>query len=468
MCITAYKVKYNPQNFVQNAGKRFVFAPCGMCEDCANSSRYAWAWRLTSDLQYYVKEKGYKVGFITLTYNEDSLPRFPSRYPKLAGMPCFNKEHTNKLILYLRKTLFRDYGIKDFLYFLASERGEHTYRPHYHLMIAWNPSTGCTPAIMHERIKRYWSQDVEYKLKEPWGTSVQTRKALGFVTPRDLMGGERKRDGSRIMPFEVSCMENILNSAFYTAKYVIKDLYFMRDIENKVTDFERKSPDFKNYLPHHRQSKSLGFHGIASLSDAQKIELLLRGKSLLGSDKLSMPPLYIQNKLLFKPCYIIGRPCKAYPDGKRLVSREATQFYKDYFNLITDAKLKYYDTLFESMNDVQYWLSSGLEQSKAFEVASYIRFNDFRELFGCSISEAYLFYYGMEYNYCFTDKKLTMLNRFRHPAISYSSVLISRESWCNIQEFFGYLMSFCRWQKSTERVEEVDTTRQYWSQVVSA
>ena len=39
----------------------FTFAPCGKCEDCRNHSRYAWAWRLTSDVQYFVEKMGYKV-----------------------------------------------------------------------------------------------------------------------------------------------------------------------------------------------------------------------------------------------------------------------------------------------------------------------------------------------------------------------------------------------------------------------
>ena len=147
-----------PYKDIQNAGKISVFAPCGKCESCQKKSQYAWGWRLCSDLQYYVKERGYKVGFITLTYNEKMCPRFDvNKYPQLEKMRCFDKDHTEKLILYLRKTLYRDYGLKEFLYFLASERGKKkTKRPHYHMVIAWNPSTGLTAEELHMRIKHYW------------------------------------------------------------------------------------------------------------------------------------------------------------------------------------------------------------------------------------------------------------------------------------------------------------------------
>lgn len=468
MCINLYEIKQTPFFGVNNGGKKKVFASCGYCEDCARTAQYSWAWRLASDLEYYVKERGYKVGFMTLTYNEQSLPRIPYKYGKeIAGMSCFSKDHTNKLILYLRKTLHRDYGCKEFLYFLASERGPNgTHRPHYHLIIAWNPSCGLTAFELHKRIKHWWSEDIEYKLKEPWGVSVQTRKALGFVTPRDLMGGEKRRDGTRILPFEIDTHDNLLKCAFYTAKYVTKDIYFMREIRDKVSHETLLSPAFKNYLPHHRQSKSLGYHGIASLSDAQKIELLLRGKCLLSDNKLMMPPLYIQNKLMFKPCYIIGRPCREYPNGKRYSFKEATQFYKDYFNLIFDNKVKYYDTLFESMKDAQFWLTSGLSEKNASEAASYIRFNDYRELFGCSVSVAYLAYYGMAYRYCYNDVKLTMLSKYKRPTPVFSFVpKIDYRHWWNIQEFFGYLMSFCRWQKDSTHDENADVARSYWTEL---
>ena len=60
MCLVYRKIKHNPPEF--NGSRMYTFTPCGKCEDCLNHSRYAWAWRLTSDIQYYVKEKGYRVG----------------------------------------------------------------------------------------------------------------------------------------------------------------------------------------------------------------------------------------------------------------------------------------------------------------------------------------------------------------------------------------------------------------------
>lgn len=179
----------------------------------------------------------------------------------------------------------------------------------------------------------------------------------------------------------------------------------------------------------------------------------------MGMDKLSMPPLYIQHKLLFKPCYLLDSK------GERVVLREATQFFKDYFWLIMDKKVKYYDTLFESMKDTQFWLTSGLSASDSLRAASFVRFNDWRGLFGCSMAEAYVFYYGMKKEFCFKDKKLTHLNRYRHPAISYSFDLIDDFCYEHIQSFFGHLMEYTKWQSESTHDEKADVVRSYWNQL---
>lgn len=469
MCVDRFAIRYNSSNDVQSAGKRFVFAPCGHCEDCMNHSRYAWAWRLTSDLQYYVQNKGYKVGFITLTYNPSHLPHFPSksdldylvrrefeygarvnssvyrkisdfvaRFPQLDGVSCFSKKDTEDLILYIRKVGFRKYKLTDIVYFLSSELGDHTKREHYHLLLAWNGSK-CSCEQMHELVRHYWC---DYKNN-------------GFVTPNTPQGGESKRSGKVILPFEVSTLDSCLRSAFYAAKYVTKDTSFMEKVLRYVDYKDLKY--LKDYLPHHRQKKSLGFSSISSLSDDEKISLLVRGRGFLGNDKMAMPPMYIRDKLLFKPCYILSRA------GKRLVTRECTDFFKSNFDLIIKQKLDYYDTLFQRMESNDFWLSSGLDSSRALEVSLFVKDNN-NDLFGCSKSEAYVFYYGKKYNYCFLDKKLTYLNSYSHPAKVYSSILIPRQNYNAIQEFFGYLMSFTRWQNESVADKSAELTRDFFNQ----
>ena len=511
MCLTYRKIRHVPAK--DNGSRLFAYAPCGYCEDCRNRSRYAWAWRLTSDVQYYVQEKGYKVGFITLTYDDAHLPRFDPYIlasdgetlleSPLANEPCFSRKDTESLILYLRKVLHRETGMTGLLYFLASEYGPATQRPHYHMLIAW-PSH-CEKKVkvhgndviygydvsaeqMHGLIKHYWC---EYK-------------KLGFISPNFPQGGESMKSGKTYKPFEVKSVADCLNTAFYTAKYVTKDLYYMDNLSRKLHDFKdqriaelelwkeetlisnggviddlvksidgkldywrngffgdffsRKS--VKDCLPHHRQTKSLGFESVRSLSDLEKVNLLNRGKWMLGNDKFSLPPMYIKNKLMFKPCYWIDSK------GKRLVKQECTEFFKRNFELIMEKKVEYFDTLFDQMKDSNYWWQSGLSMRDSETISIFVQ--NAPDL-GMKLSEAYIYYFGVPPEHCYVDKKFTLINRYRFPCpVVPGRSRISLELWTKIKDFFSFVMEYAKWKVESVPDHDANYVKDLLSQPLSA
>lgn len=463
-------IRHNNYKPSWQGGKRYCFAPCGVCADCRRKYNYAWAWRLTSDFQYCVGKMGYQVGFVTLTYNPQSMPKFPETLSDglscpVAGEFCFSREHTLKLMDYVRKVSHKEKRLVGTRFLLSSEYGETTARPHYHLLIAWNPKLA-DAAYMHRLIARYWSEP----LKDKWGNEL--RPALGFVTPKDLQGGESKRSGKKIMPFVVGSQTEVLKACFYASKYCAKSLAFI-DVVNKIP--KKYWRELKEYFPHHRQTKGLGSIGLESLSDSEKIDLLERGKVLLGDNRLFLPPLYIQNKFLFCNKYIFD------DNGNRLCKRECTDFYKRNFDAIMKFKISYYDTLFSKMGTNEYWKNTGVNDAEVFRrvnfesvdvaagVAQFFRDNDQVEKFGCKMSEAYIYYYGVPYSFCFVDKRLSFINRYRFPAYTYSSVpLISALHWNNIQKFFDYLMSFAKWQKVSTEDREPPKVREFWNEVVQS
>ena len=65
MCLQCIPVKIDKLNPVQGSVVRKAFVPCGHCEDCRDTARRAWAWRLVAELQESLKN-GYKVGFLKL------------------------------------------------------------------------------------------------------------------------------------------------------------------------------------------------------------------------------------------------------------------------------------------------------------------------------------------------------------------------------------------------------------------
>ena len=96
-----------------------MFVPCGKCVLCRSALRREWIKRMRLELF-----SNPDATFITLTYDDEHCPE---------GV---NKPDVQNFIKRLRN-LKRDYGITlpKFKYFICSEYGSRTYRPHYHGII---------------------------------------------------------------------------------------------------------------------------------------------------------------------------------------------------------------------------------------------------------------------------------------------------------------------------------------------
>lgn len=95
--------------------------PCGKCAGCLADKSTRWVQRL--QFENYVHSKS---SFITLTYNNESLPPHG----------CAVKRDIQTFLKRLRNA-GRDYGfdMPPIKYFVTSEHGSKTYRVHYHAII---------------------------------------------------------------------------------------------------------------------------------------------------------------------------------------------------------------------------------------------------------------------------------------------------------------------------------------------
>lgn len=100
---------------------REVLVPCGKCVLCRKRKQSEWIFRLTIEQQCSMNTL-----FITLTYDDDHLP--------LKGV---QKDHCQKFIKRYRK-YYETHPWKKIKYFLVSEYGSTTGRPHYHLILFYN------------------------------------------------------------------------------------------------------------------------------------------------------------------------------------------------------------------------------------------------------------------------------------------------------------------------------------------
>lgn len=126
--------------------------PCGSCYECQKKRRLDWSFRLGEELKHATTAK-----FITLTYDDDKLPRTKNGYPTLnkRDIQIFMKRIRNAQ----RKQLIKSYGWKKPIwmkhnrwqklisyklkkrnapkirYYYCGEYGSKTNRPHYHAII---------------------------------------------------------------------------------------------------------------------------------------------------------------------------------------------------------------------------------------------------------------------------------------------------------------------------------------------
>ena len=139
MCVSPIHVKIKRIDNLRGYARSEYTVPCGKCWQCRLSKqnmyyvRSFYQWQMT---RYY----GGYTSFLTLTYNNENLPKTP-----VYGIPTFYKPDCQKYIKRVRKNLALAYSRNNGLsigeaqkrianqlsYFLVSEYGEHTYYLEY-------------------------------------------------------------------------------------------------------------------------------------------------------------------------------------------------------------------------------------------------------------------------------------------------------------------------------------------------
>ena len=344
MCLQYIKLKTRHQQ-----GLRYAYVPCGKCADCRKASQEAWKFRLFSEF-FDLKKKGWNVAFCTLTYDEESLPKIPEQCFKKSedyrDIACFDRTSVREWIDAIRQYCKYHYKFvkgNNIRYFIASEYGSVTHRPHYHAILAWPSSLSYEK--MHALATHYWNK--------------------GFLFPRKPEG-----DG-KCLSFEV--VGDASHALSYCSKYACKDIDFVNEISDvELYDNVRKYPEgsderaycqmFRNCQPFHIQSVSMGLEPIKNMDDDEKRDVFVNGMSFVGDGNIYKVPVYIKNKILFDNYYVIDEK------GNRMVRREASQFFDKYGAEIFEEKSKFYQ---KYVNETT---RSWLRQSGCEDVAD--RFGD--------------------------------------------------------------------------------------------
>lgn len=109
-----------------------VLVPCGKCEECIRSNAQDWRLRLEEE-----HENSISAFFVTLTYDDCNLPvqSVSDSFGNQFAVPSVSKRDIQLFFKKLRKKLFTLGYIAPLRYFLVSEYGPTTLRPHYHALI---------------------------------------------------------------------------------------------------------------------------------------------------------------------------------------------------------------------------------------------------------------------------------------------------------------------------------------------
>ena len=110
----------------------FINVPCGKCIECSDKKRNDLFVRASFEYKSMLKAGGIAY-FVTLTYANNCLPTFNHR-------PCFNREDVTNFLRRLRARHFKfckqfNHSYHGIRYFVTSEYGHETHRPHYHMVI---------------------------------------------------------------------------------------------------------------------------------------------------------------------------------------------------------------------------------------------------------------------------------------------------------------------------------------------
>lgn len=171
--LRATRLRSGRISFAGTALGEYLELPCGRCVGCRLDRSKAWAVRCVHEAACHDQNS-----FITLTYNDDWLPR----------RPCtLVPEHLQAFLKRLRERVRSQTG-KRIRFYACGEYGDENWRPHYHALIfgyefpdkqLWKERGG---------VRSYVSRELE----EIWG--------MGFCTVGEVT----------------------VESAAYTARYVMK------------------------------------------------------------------------------------------------------------------------------------------------------------------------------------------------------------------------------------------------------
>lgn len=304
MCTSPILIKNPRKHFIQGVDNAFVSVPCGRCLECRNKKRNE-IYFLSFFEHLQACSKGGFTQFFTLTYNENSLPRFGNK-------PCFSRTDIQKYLKRVNSACRRYFGsLFRFRYLCTCEYGDTTKRPHYHLLVYVQQP--CSHYQFRRILRECW----------PYGWSFGSFDNFGVIN---------RPEGIR-----------------YVTKYVAKDMFDNDEDKDWLDEMYSFSDSIwyraRRVLPFTLKSKNYGYYSISHIFDTHStlphqwrtpLDTLLTGRILCpchdGAPQLVNLPNSLKRKLFYTITWRYRRitpkdkrRCSCY--GKPVPKRKVESYY---------------------------------------------------------------------------------------------------------------------------------------------
>lgn len=427
------------------------YVPCGKCDECRLVKKTEWTNRLLIEMDYYQKKHGYKVGFATLTYNEEHLPHIPRKFLKDENelIPCFNYEHVKKLNSTLRKYLWSKHNLENgYRYFITCEYGEKKHRPHMHGIFLFSPK------FTHLEFYKF--------IEDAWTGTTQ------YIQNNTKRGTERTNYGI-INSYEDFVPKDTHAVGAYVAKYVCKDIEYEEFTEPRIKDnlTKKERNELRHYAPFHKQSLGLS-RCILENSEKELLEQVKNGVDVIGSAKKKELPNYIKEKLFYRQIKTYNLKTHKYEQIKGYTKTYYENKEKQY-----NKKYEQNKKMFEKMKERGYWEIKQKETEfdqnfSAYNCAKYAK--AIIEYTGIDkLTKFYTIYYGVKYENCKVGKPEEILFQRQNPCADMSNQeTINKEEYEKYTNACSLIISLenaCRYnkRKRTKIQETKDKIKAFWT-----
>lgn len=212
---------------LEKHGNKSIFVGCGKCYQCLQKKRREWYVR--NLVEYLDVDSNPMSLFVTLTYDDSDLPRLDD------GSPCFSKRDCQKFLDRFRKRLLRQYHTK-LRYFLVSEYGDTTLRPHYHALFYLSKKLEIME--IQELLDTAWihspMQIVWYQL-EPGSISYVCNYVLSYIF---------SSRANRMRPFLLASRNPAIGASFLDDPVKVADAFKGDYLGFQVHDFRYMLPRY--------------------------------------------------------------------------------------------------------------------------------------------------------------------------------------------------------------------------------